>query len=113
MTLHGAGAYVSSKIPFAYNYATHTTDVENSTGYVSNHGSHVAGIAAANRYIKNGSNYVDALTTVHAIGMAPEAQLIVMKVFGGSGAAESDYFVAIEDAITLGCDAINLSLGSA
>ena len=113
MTLNGSGAYLSSKIPFAYNYATHTTDVENSTGYQSNHGSHVAGIAAANRYIKNGSNYDDALDTVHAVGMAPDAQLIVMKVFGGSGAAESDYFVAIEDALVLGADAINLSLGSA
>ena len=37
-----------------------------------------------------------------------------MKVFGVAGGAyDSDYLAAIEDAIVLGCDAINLSLGSA
>ena len=36
-----------------------------------------------------------------------------MKVFGKNGGAyESDYLVAIEDAIVLKCDSINLSLGS-
>ena len=40
--------------------------------------------------------------------MAPDAQLIVMKVFGVAGGAyDSDYLAAIEDAIVLGCDAIN------
>lgn len=32
---------------------------------------------------------------------------------GGWGAYESDYMAAIEDAILLGCDSVNLSLGSA
>ncbi len=113
MTLNAAGAYLSSKIPFAYNYAAHSTDVENSTGYQSNHGSHVAGIAAANRYIKSGSGYVDAAETVSAVGMAPDAQILVMKVFGqGGGAYDSDYMAAVEDALILGADAVNLSLGS-
>ena len=36
-----------------------------------------------------------------------------MKVFGiAGGAYESDYFAALEDAIVLGCDSVNLSLGS-
>ena len=36
-----------------------------------------------------------------------------MKVFGKNGGAyESDYMVAMEDAIVLGCDAVNLSLGA-
>lgn len=35
-----------------------------------------------------------------------------MKVFGQRGGAfDSDYMVAIEDAVLLGCDAVNLSLG--
>ena len=47
------------------------------------------------------------------VGNAPDAQIIVMKVFGQSGGAyDSDYMAAIEDAIVLGCDAVNLSLGS-
>lgn len=36
-----------------------------------------------------------------------------MKVFGkGGGAYDSDYMAAIEDAMILGCDSANLSLGS-
>ena len=46
-------------------------------------------------------------------GVAPDAQLVVMKVFGvGGGAYSSDYMAAIEDAIWLNCDSVNLSLGS-
>ena len=44
--------------------------------------------------------------------MAPDAQILTMKVFGkGGGAYDSDYMVAIEDAMVLGADAANLSLG--
>ncbi|MBQ2201005.1 MAG: S8 family serine peptidase, partial [Clostridia bacterium] len=100
------------KIPFAYNYVDrNTTMTHNDAG--SNHGSHVAGIAAANRFIKNGSNWEEAVDYVGAVGMAPDAQLLIMKVFGaGGGAYDSDYFAAIEDAVVLGADACNLSLGS-
>lgn len=46
-------------------------------------------------------------------GAAPDAQVLVMKVFGDEGGAyDSDYTAAIEDAIVLGADTINLSLGS-
>ena len=39
--------------------------------------------------------------------------VFVMKVFGTNGGArDSDYMVAIEDAILLGADSVNLSLGS-
>lgn len=49
----------------------------------------------------------------YAVGVAPDAQVIVMKVFGKSGGAyDSDYMAAIEDAILLNCDVVNLSLGS-
>lgn len=103
---------VSDKIPFAYNYVDRNTRVDHRDD-ASNHGSHVAGIAAANRYIKSGSGYVDAASSVKAVGMAPDAQILVMKVFGTNGGAyDSDYFAAIEDAVVLGADAANLSLGS-
>lgn len=48
-------------------------------------------------------------------GVAPDAQLMMMKVFadgGNSGATESAILNALEDAMTLGADAVNLSLGS-
>ena len=36
-------------------------------------------------------------------GVAPDAQILTMKVFGNYGGAyESDYMAAIEDAIVLG-----------
>ena len=108
-----ANTYISSKIPFAYNYVDNNTDISHDNDDASEHGSHVAGIAAANRYIKSGNSYVDAASTVYAVGVAPDAQLVIMKVFGSSGGAyDSDYMAAIEDAIVLGCDSANLSLGS-
>lgn len=47
-------------------------------------------------------------------GVAPQAQLVVMKVFGdnSTGAAEDDILAALEDCVKLGVDAVNLSLGS-
>ena len=106
--------YVNAKIPYAYNYVDGNTTINHQSDTQGNHGSHVAGIAAANRYIKSGSSYADAAQQVNAVGMAPDAQLLIMKVFGASGGAyDSDYMAAIEDAIVLDCDAANLSLGSA
>ncbi len=110
----GTANYVSAKIPYGYNYVDRNTTVNHQSDTAGNHGSHVAGIAAANRYIKSGSSYNNASTAVGAVGMAPDAQLFIMKVFGSNGGAyDSDYFVAIEDAIVLDCDSVNLSLGSA
>lgn len=107
-------AYLSAKLPFAYNYVDGDYEVTHDNDEQGEHGSHVAGIATANRYISNGDGtYSDALTTVHTQGVAPDAQLITMKVFGKNGGAyDSDYMAAIEDAIVLGADSINLSLGS-
>ena len=105
--------YVSSKLPFGYNYVDGSLDITHDGDTQGEHGSHVAGIAAANRYIPEGDGFVSALDTVKVQGVAPDAQLITMKVFGSNGGAyDSDYMAAIEDAILLGCDAVNLSLGS-
>ncbi len=111
--LYGAGEYYSSKLPYVYNYVDENMDVEHVNDKQGEHGSHVAGIAAANRYVKLDGEFVDAADNVHAVGMAPDAQLVVMKVFGqGGGAYDSDYMAAIQDAVMLGCDSCNLSLGS-
>ena len=108
-----SGLYQSTKVPFAFNYVDGDLDVTHDNDSQGEHGSHVTGIAAANRYIKNGSEYVDALSSVLTQGVAPDAQIITMKVFGkGGGAYDSDYMAAIEDAIVLGADTVNLSLGS-
>ncbi|MGM9669605.1 MAG: S8 family serine peptidase [Faecousia sp.] len=110
-----ADLYLTGKLPFAFNYVDRDLDVTHDRDGQSEHGSHVAGIATANAYIPDGNGgFVNALETVYVQGVAPDAQLLTMKVFGKNGGAyDSDYMVAIEDAILLGADAVNLSLGSA
>ena len=110
--------YRNAKVPFAYNYVDDGLDVSHDAEGDSNgdHGTHVAGIAAANRYVPHydadGDLYYDK-QELGVTGVAPDAQLVVMKVFGvGGGAYSSDYMAAIEDAIWLNCDSVNLSLGS-
>ena len=62
---------------------------------------------------KNGAHYISAYDSVRVTGVAPDAQLLTMKVFGASGGAySSDYMAAVEDSIVLGCDVVNLSLGA-
>ncbi|MBR6472934.1 MAG: S8 family serine peptidase [Firmicutes bacterium] len=121
-TVKGEDLFRNDKIAFGYNYITKNLDITHENDGSGEHGSHVAGIAAANRYIPDGEGGFDnALEKAHTQGVAPDAQLLVMKVFGSSpdgssyddGAYDSDYMAAIEDALILGADAINLSLGSA
>lgn len=106
--------YLTTKIPFAYNYVDDNYTIDHDHDEQGEHGSHVEGIAAANAYIPNeDGSFSSALDSVKVQGVAPDAQIITMKVFGASGGAyDSDYMAAIEDAVILGADSINLSLGS-
>lgn len=112
-SLQASDLYRNLKIPFGFNYIDKGLEITHDKDSEGEHGSHVAGIAVANRYLKRGEEFVSAMDAVHMVGNAPDAQIMVMKVFGKSGGAyDSDYMAAIEDAILLGCDAVNLSLGS-
>ena len=94
--------YRSAKVPFAFNYVDGNLSADHTRDNQGDHGTHVAGIAAANE--TEGTSVV---------GMAPDAQIIVMKVFGaGGGAYPDDIVAALEDAMMLGCDVVNASLGS-
>lgn len=91
------GKWFSNKIPFGYNYAFDNNVIKE----ISNepHGMHVAGIAVAN--------------APDFKGVAPDAQLAVMRVFGDNGKTSvQNYLRALEDAIKLGADSINMSLGT-
>src|SRR5690625_5206398 len=72
----------------------------------SMHGMHVAGTVGANGDEDNGG----------ILGIAPEAQLLALKVFGNDPEMQSTYgdiyIKAIDDSIKLGVDALNMSLGS-
>ena len=60
-----------------------------------------------------GGFYADAAQLVGVTGVAPDAQIVTMKVFGATGGAySSDYMAATEDAMILGCASVNLSLGA-
>lgn len=101
-------AYISSKFPFVFDYSQNDADVNHTNG-VSSHGTHVAGIVAADELDRIYDDDWDNLPGVS--GIAPEAQLIIMKVFASTGASFVDIISAMEDAMLLGVDAINLSLG--
>lgn len=107
--------YRNEKIAFGFNYIDENLDVTHENDYQGEHGSHVAGIASANAYIPAGDGILQQGPGCgEGAGRCPQTpQLMVMKVFGkGGGAFDSDYMAAIEDAILLGADAVNLSLGS-
>ena len=94
--------YRSTKVPFAFNYGDMGLDVDHTGPYANEHGTHVAGIAAANQV--EGSDVV---------GVAPDAQIAVMKVMDQRGYIYTSYWLAaLEDALKLGCDMVNMSLGS-
>ncbi|MBR5745947.1 MAG: S8 family serine peptidase, partial [Clostridia bacterium] len=113
MDVSAADLYLSSKVPFAFNYADDNLSVNHVDDLQGEHGSHVAGIAAGNRYVSDGNGgFVPSLESVLTQGQAPDAQVLVMKYFGATGGSDSDYFAAIEDAILLGADSVNLSLGT-
>lgn len=97
------GRYISQKIPFAYDYS----DKDRSVHSADNHGTHVAGLAVGYAQREDGS--------VKFTGVAPAAQLLCMKVFpddSSLGANDADILKAMEDALLLGADVVNLSLGT-
>lgn len=105
--------YMNEKLAFGYNYVDADLTIVHDYDRQGEHGSHVAGISTANRYIPTEQGgYAAAADTVLMQGVAPDAQLVTMKVFGEESPYDSDYMAAIEDAIVLGCDSCNLSLGS-
>jgi minor extracellular serine protease Vpr len=68
------------------------------------HGTHVAGIAAA-----DGRGIPGGVT-----GVAPEASVIALRVFGCNGSTSSDVMLAaMERALALGADVVNMSIGAA
>ena len=106
--------YNNEKVAFAFNYVDKNLDITHDNDKQGDHGTHVSGISLANTYVPNAASETGfSKQGAGVVGIAPDAQLISMKVFGTNGGAYSDdYMAAIEDAILLKADAINLSLGS-
>ncbi|MGM0896949.1 MAG: cell wall-binding repeat-containing protein [Bacillota bacterium] len=100
------GAYQNVKVPYAYNYYDKNNEIQDDGPDASMHGMHVAGTVGA-----NGDENEGGLK-----GVAPESQILGMKVFSNDvnfPSTFSDiYLAAIDDAVKLGADVLNMSLGS-
>lgn len=103
--LHSDGSalpkFASSKVFYEYDYGGTNGNDDNNVEPVkgNEHGTHVASLATA-----NGLDFQ---------GVAPDAQLAILKVFKDNGGADNaDVLEALDDAGAMGLDVINLSLGS-
>ncbi|MFP5114326.1 S8 family serine peptidase [Bacillaceae bacterium C204] len=100
------GKFYTEKVPYGYNYYDENAQILDLGPEASMHGMHVAGTVAANGDEANGG----------IKGVAPEAQLLALKIFGNDPEMPSTWgdieIKAIDDAIKLGADVINMSLGS-
>ncbi len=101
------GRYFTSKVPYGFNYADNNDTITDDT-VDEQHGMHVAGIIGANG---TGDD-----PTKSVVGVAPEAQLLAMKVFTNSDTSattgSATLVSAIEDSAKIGADVLNMSLGS-
>ncbi|MEH7074528.1 S8 family serine peptidase [Neobacillus drentensis] len=100
------GKFYTEKVPYGYNYYDENAQILDLGPDASMHGMHVAGTVAANGDEANGG----------IKGVAPEAQLLALKIFGNDPEMPSTWgdieIKAIDDAIKLGADVVNMSLGS-
>ncbi|MBD5162162.1 MAG: S8 family serine peptidase [Oscillibacter sp.] len=99
------GQYINAKVPYGYDYADQDIDPDDDGAGTGGHGSHVAGIAVG---------YAESDGEITFSGAAPQAQLLAMKIFqtAESTTTSDIYFAALEDALKLGADVINMSIGS-
>lgn len=99
------GEWFNDKVVFGYNYVDVNTVLKEEDK--RSHGMHVTSIATGNP--------TQPVAGQLMYGVAPEAQVMFMRVFSDlkatTGAAL--YVKAIEDAVKLGADSINLNLGGA
>ena len=100
------GKYFTEKVPYGYNYYDQNDQILDLGPSASEHGMHVAGTVGANGDPENGG----------VKGIAPESQLLAMKVFSNdpiyATTYDDIYLKAIDEAIKLKADVLNMSLGS-
>ncbi len=89
--------YINEKVPFGFDYADNDSDVYSTH---NNHGTHVSGVIVGND------------DTIR--GVAPNAQLVSMKIFSDVMDSTRTAWVmaALEDCVILGVDVINMSIGT-
>ena len=107
------GQYLTPKFPYGYNFMDHDMNLKDTNPKLGMHGMHVSGTVGANATKEEADENSGGLIIK---GIAPEAQILVMRVFSddkdNGGTNTSAYIEAIEESIILGADSINMSLGS-
>ncbi len=95
--LKAEDVFINQKVPFGFDYADGDSEVY---PIESTHGTHVSGVIAGKD---------DTIT-----GVAPNAQLVEMKIFSDvDQTARTPWILnALEDCVILGVDAINMSIGT-
>ncbi|WP_018658906.1 S8 family serine peptidase [Allofustis seminis] len=94
------GNWLNEKVPYGYNYFDHSPHLFDRYGMM--HGMHVSGIVGSNNEI--------------VTGVASKAQILSMKVFSDDVKYPTTFtdvwLKALDDAIRLGADVVNMSLGA-
>ena len=101
------GKWYNNKIVYIHNYSDMDDNVKEEDPI--SHGAHVAGTAVGNASQPSPNGEIIR-------GVAPEAQLMFLRVFSDTKGGQVQNFIytkAVEDAVKLGADSINMSLGTA
>ena len=101
------GKWYNNKIVYVHNYSDMDDNVKEEDPI--SHGAHVAGTAVGNASQPSPNGEIIR-------GVAPEAQLMFLRVFSDTKGGQVQNFIytkAVEDAVKLGADSINMSLGTA
>ena len=101
------GKWYNNKIVYVHNYSDMDDNVKEDDPI--SHGAHVAGTAVGNASQPSPNGEIIR-------GVAPEAQLMFLRVFSDTKGGQVQNFIytkAVEDAVKLGADSINMSLGTA
>ena len=101
------GKWYNNKIVYIHNYSDMDDNVKEEDPI--SHGAHVTGTAVGNASQPSPNGEIIR-------GVAPEAQLMFLRVFSDTKGGQVQNFIytkAVEDAVKLGADSINMSLGTA
>ena len=101
------GKWYNNKVVYVHNYSDMDDNVKEDDPI--SHGAHVAGTAVGNASQPSPNGEIIR-------GVAPEAQLMFLRVFSDTKGGQVQNFIytkAVEDAVKLGADSINMSLGTA
>ncbi|MEO5964718.1 MAG: S8 family serine peptidase [Candidatus Limnocylindrales bacterium] len=130
-----AGSFPTAKVIGGWDFAGDGYDATGDNGSVTpspdpdpldcfGHGSHVSGTAAGNGVLADGTPFTgpyDSTTSANTFGIgpgvAPEASLIALKIFGCAGSTDLttdalEWVATYNATHTDGIDVVNMSLGS-